>query len=137
MTWISILPAVLLAFLCFSPDSSVAAPIPDGVFMPSKSGWFPSNQTPCPEVCKKQNARAEFDRFDIPNPDPNIRGRLTFVCKAKADTPNEGAFKGSGILFGNNFQSRFRRNVCIVSTPQVRAQRKTEFMCLCVIPMRP
>ena len=134
MNWVLILSVLFSVFLASHSRTSHAAPIPDNVFASSKSGWFPSSQTPCPEVCKKQNARAEFAQFDIPNPDPNIRSRLTFVCKAKAETPNEGPFKGSGILFGNNFQSRFRQNVCIVSTPQVRAQRKTEFMCLCVIP---
>ena len=134
MNWVQIIMVMMALFLSFASQESQALPIPDNVFAGSKSGWFPSNQTPCPEVCKKQNARPEFAQFDIPNPDPNIRSRLTFVCKAKAETPNEGAFKGSGILFGNNFQSRFRQNVCIVSTPQVRAQRKTQFMCLCVIP---
>ncbi len=117
-----------LSFVALQLSSMASAdPINDLAFNSYKAGWFPSLQTPCAKVCAAEGARAEFELFA----GPGWQNTATFVCKG--ETQVGGVWGGSGWLYGNNFNSPSRENVCMVSTAAGGAQRLLKFYCLCVV----
>jgi hypothetical protein len=108
----------------------------DVTFQPFNSAWIQSVGTPCPEVCKRVNARGEFEEFLI----PGGQGRLNFDCKAKHQygpppvlthvSTNVGPSKGW--LYGTNFTQRpDLKRLCFLPQHDGKVKKVRQFWCLC------